>query len=251
MSRAPHTWAFTLVELLVVVAIIAMLTGMLMPTLIQARKITQAAVCKSSLRSLGLATQLYAQEEESYPPAWVIGSPDSIAWCGAYYKEGGLACMDVSRGPLWQYLGDKKMLDCPSFSTRSVKYVGSGQVSGYGINCQYVAGDPDVDTDDGACGMTSYARPARLDQIRRPTETILFADAARTKNGVMNEEIYVYPLYKHDSTKANYATFHFRHDAQAGAGYCDGHANSVGPHRLDPTGTGACGWMANEVMDRN
>ena len=249
MIRTPPSRAFTLLELLVVVAIIAALTGMLLPTLTRAREIARGAVCKSSLRSLALAAQMYAQEEESYPPAWVIGSPVSIAWCGAYYKEGGLPCMDAARGPLWPYLGGKEMLLCPSFSPSTVKYVGSGQISGYGINCQYVAGDPVVDTGDGAFGMTSYARPARLEQIKRPTETILFADAARSKNGALNEEIYVYPLYKHGSTKTNYATFHFRHLAQAGAGYCDGHADDIRPHRLDPAG--ACGWTPNEVMDRD
>jgi prepilin-type processing-associated H-X9-DG protein/prepilin-type N-terminal cleavage/methylation domain-containing protein len=56
MTRAR---AFTLVELLVVLAIIILLTGLLLPGLNQARQRARAASCAGNLRQLGLAIQLY------------------------------------------------------------------------------------------------------------------------------------------------------------------------------------------------
>ena len=251
MKRAVSRQAFTLVELLVVVAIIGLLLGLLLPAVMAAREAARTTDCKNNLKNLVLAVQMYAQSsQESYPPAWVIGNPKSHAWCGEYSKTGTIESMDVSKSPLWPYLQVKKMLACPDFSASAVKYVGSGQISGYGINSQYVAGDPIVNLNDGYYGMTSYARPARLGKIRNPSETILFADCARVKSGVLTEELFIFPLYKHNSTATNHPTFHFRHSGAANAAFCDGHVEPVLPLKLDPAGDGLCGWMANELMDR-
>ncbi len=53
---------FTLIELLVVVAIIAVLVAILLPALSNAREMARQSVCQSNLRSLGVATQFYAQD---------------------------------------------------------------------------------------------------------------------------------------------------------------------------------------------
>lgn len=245
---------FTLVELLVVISIIAVLMAILLPALSTARQMAKGISCMSNLQQLSLAVQMYTDEHNDYyPAAWVIRDTYSLAWCGKYYKENGVNCMDVTAGPLWSYLKEKNILRCRTFSLShpQVKYTGFGEISGYGINCQYVAGDPIVDLADGYFGMTSYARPACVSQIRKPGETILFADCSRVKNGVHMEEIFIYPLYKHNSTKRNYATFHFRHRGKTNAAFCDGHAEAVKPLELDPEGGGKCGWIANEIMDRD
>jgi prepilin-type N-terminal cleavage/methylation domain-containing protein len=56
---------FTLIELLVVIAIIALLMGILMPTLRAAKQLAQGAVCTSNVRQLTMAWLLYADDNDS------------------------------------------------------------------------------------------------------------------------------------------------------------------------------------------
>ena len=63
--------AFTLVELLVVVGIIAILIAMLMPSLSRARESARRVQCLSNLRQLGTAVMMYTQEYKGrFPGAW-------------------------------------------------------------------------------------------------------------------------------------------------------------------------------------
>ena len=59
---------FTLVEMLVVIAIIAIVLALLLPALDKARRDANAIICASNLRQWGMATQLYANENDGYLP---------------------------------------------------------------------------------------------------------------------------------------------------------------------------------------
>jgi len=64
---------FTLIELLVVIAIVALLVTILVPSLRQAKVLAQAAVCMSSLRSIGSGAFVYCGDTGGYMPAAVQG----------------------------------------------------------------------------------------------------------------------------------------------------------------------------------
>jgi prepilin-type N-terminal cleavage/methylation domain-containing protein/prepilin-type processing-associated H-X9-DG protein len=74
MARRRLRHGFTLIELLVVIAIIAILAAILFPVFAQARSKARQAACLSSLKQLGLAVSLYAQDyDEAFPIATAWG----------------------------------------------------------------------------------------------------------------------------------------------------------------------------------
>lgn len=60
--------AFTLIELLIVVAIIALLIGVLLPALSSARRTAQAVACGSNLKQLGAAMRMYLDDHNGTLP---------------------------------------------------------------------------------------------------------------------------------------------------------------------------------------
>ncbi|MDZ7617071.1 MAG: DUF1559 domain-containing protein, partial [Patescibacteria group bacterium] len=77
---------FTLIEMLVVVAIIGLLIGMLLPAIQAARESARSAVCKSNLRQFGLGMQMHADRDPSQrfcTGAYDVlrdGCPDTWGW---------------------------------------------------------------------------------------------------------------------------------------------------------------------------
>jgi prepilin-type N-terminal cleavage/methylation domain-containing protein/prepilin-type processing-associated H-X9-DG protein len=99
--------AFTLLELLVVVAVIGVLTGLLLPTLGRAREAGRSAACLGNLRQIGLSLQLYVQDYNNRLPYM----RDQLLETNAVPAEDWLPGPDRA---LILYLGDVALLRCPS-----------------------------------------------------------------------------------------------------------------------------------------
>jgi prepilin-type N-terminal cleavage/methylation domain-containing protein/prepilin-type processing-associated H-X9-DG protein len=117
MQKKRH--AFTLIELLVVIGIIALLMGLLLPTVSRMKERAVRVICISNQRQLGLGLIFYAREHDNYTPKAFPGiSPDP--WTNQTWRES-----------LMPYVGDKKVYLCPLIPIKSLL---GHAYSNYGIN---------------------------------------------------------------------------------------------------------------------
>lgn len=95
------TRAFSLVELLVVIGIIAVLIGMLLPALSQVREQSKWVGCQSNLRQVGIHLEIYAQNWKGaiYPPGLGANKPTDQRWPVHVFKP-----------PVW----DPPVMTCPA-----------------------------------------------------------------------------------------------------------------------------------------
>ena len=116
---------FTLVELLVVIAIIAILAGLLLPSLNKARQRAGTAVCTSQLKQLLIGFSLYADEQRDFFPRTLScfdeneGVNVSGGWI--YYTHWKIYeqanSVDFRKGALGPYANTAKIYTCPSNPT--------------------------------------------------------------------------------------------------------------------------------------
>ena len=122
LSRTETGRAFTLVELLVVLAIIALLAALLLPVIGRAKESARAAACLSNLHQIGVALQIYVSENNNKMPFMRDVVPDP-----AVVATNTFPTLDkVLATPL----GNKNVLRCPSDLAHIFEVTGSS----YGWN---------------------------------------------------------------------------------------------------------------------
>lgn len=85
-SGYPRAFGFSLIELLVVVAIVGTLTGMLLPAVQSAREAARKTSCQSNLKQIALAVLAYENANGRLPTATVVKTNDFTAPCVGCYS---------------------------------------------------------------------------------------------------------------------------------------------------------------------
>jgi prepilin-type N-terminal cleavage/methylation domain-containing protein len=112
-----HRRAFTLVELLIVIAILVVLVAMLIPGLYRAIEEARFIVCLNNVRQLSTASFLFTSENKGRMPGpnWG-GYPQSTAprQVGWLYASNQMHTIEgLKTGQLWPYLNNYKVYRCP------------------------------------------------------------------------------------------------------------------------------------------
>jgi len=170
-----HT-GFTLVELIVVIAVIAALMGILIPVLHTAREQTRAVVCGSNLKQLSLAMTTYAQENETFPYGFASLAYTIIVPPGGYVGDAsrdrmGWWWFHFLANTLWKDYDKGTILWCPSRCIQDSGYKANILCGNYGVN-RAICKDA-----QGISGGEFVGAPLALYQIWRPAETLLITDS--------------------------------------------------------------------------
>jgi prepilin-type N-terminal cleavage/methylation domain-containing protein/prepilin-type processing-associated H-X9-DG protein len=168
MKATFNKQAFTLVELLVVVAIIAILMAILLPALQVARERARSVKCMNNTRNLGQAFMNYTLAYDEYMP---VHHADYILW----------------PVELKSLLKDTEVFWCPS-ATKATKWDGKpfgpfDRRFPYGINdwgYWEVIDQTNGDMGIGGWGYPGWRR--KISTLRNPAEMIAFLDSNATGN---------------------------------------------------------------------
>jgi len=209
--------AFTLVELLVVIGIIALLIAVLMPALTAARAQARAVACLSNVRQIAVAAQMYVNENKRYvtfiPP--VNGEPSK----------------------------DRKELLYPYLAQ------GKNNADNEGNQVWHCPANERVD-EEASYGFNVNLNGVKITQIRKWSETVALCDAGLMDNPPLAPSLatHCWPPSR-PATAASCRPNHLRHPRQmVGVGFADGHAERVAmrePFYPGPIGA----WTPNGITD--
>jgi prepilin-type processing-associated H-X9-DG protein len=148
--------AFTLVELLVVIGIIALLIAILLPALSRARQQANTTYCLANLRQIGNAYAMYVNDNQGWLP-FVYNGDGTLGWGQPYVRNLGTPALN--KGIYWfeaiaPYMGSRKpplemndatdlptiLQRCPNWDKDAVGVVLGQPFYGYGANYKLYLG---------------------------------------------------------------------------------------------------------------
>lgn len=183
LPRAKSGCGFTLIELLAVIAVIAALTALLLPALAQAREKGRATRCRSNLRQLGLASVLYANDQNDALPwsekHWTAPSNPNGAMnytdpAAANFRTNAycqLSAYTSRNDALWQCSSavEDKPLTMPGNHSPLLGYMGN--MFTIGVSASPWGLGPDI-------------LPKRLPSLLNPSRAKLFTDVGANGQGL-------------------------------------------------------------------
>jgi prepilin-type processing-associated H-X9-DG protein len=211
--RVRSPTAFSLVELLVVIGIIAVLISILLPTLAAAREDAKTVQCLSNLRQLALAAETYIQVSHgSYPLAYDAESD----WDFQVTPTG------VIPGILWLGKGTLRIEQCPSCDVKSPTR--TDPFTGYNYNTSFI-GHGIYESPDPAPAKAGQIHSSQLvalfgdGQYSGGTDKFMRAPIAQTPTVTTGDTIS--PLIRAAGTQG------YRHRGKTNVVFCDGHAQTL------------------------
>lgn len=226
--RPPALAAFTLVELLVAISIIAILIGILVPVVGSVRESGRTAACANNLRQVALAAIAYSMDHKgAWPPAHLDFLTKNLhRWHGTRPDTASLFALKGS--PLIEFLQTPQIKSCPSFEPTDGGFEASA--GGYGYNNHYFGSSQQEPWAIAAPPMSPSEWdqrignvPAKMGQIRQPANKVAFADTAIAAPNLVEYSFVEPPTTQWGPTSPS---IHFRHNDKANIAWADGHVTA-------------------------
>src|SRR3981189_1467287 len=123
MSRSRS--AFTLIELVVVIAILAVLIALLLPAVQAAREAARRAQCVNNLKQIGLGLHNYESAPRVFPPRYVANFDHKRVEPGPGWSWATMLLPFVEQAPLFNTLNFSQAIELPTCLTVRLTVINS------------------------------------------------------------------------------------------------------------------------------